>query len=67
MVHFSLAFTQIDHDEIAIDRSDWNRLDNFNLTQKKAQLSATLHLMNTNALPIILTIFMVLFYKKLND
>ena len=36
MVPFSLAFCTLEQDDIVIYRSDWNRLDSFNLTQKKS-------------------------------
>lgn len=32
-VPFSLAFTTFEHDDIVIYRSDWNRLESFNLSQ----------------------------------
>jgi len=35
-VPFSIAFTQFENDDIVIYRSDWNKLDTFNLTQRSS-------------------------------
>lgn len=36
LVPFSVAFTVLNQDDIIIYRTDWNRLDSFNLTQKNS-------------------------------
>ena len=41
-VPFSLAFTTFEHDDIVIYRSNWNKLDTFNLTKQSSTTERTI-------------------------